>query len=183
MTLSIQRCPPSEKPRRLTDWSVRDLTSFRDGRLAHKVGFEDRRPVTAWETEKHGFRMAIRREMGKWLRKKAKAGARAFPVGTVAFYGPDDRRATKLAAAVIPDEGAEPADLRRWTSEDGDLRRNGDVLEEVSAFFKAHGVRSVGIIDAIIGCPHEEGVDYPEGDTCPACRFWVGRDRWTGLTS
>jgi hypothetical protein len=31
----------------------------------------------------------------------------------------------------------------------------------------------------IIGCPHEEGIDY-EGATCPACPFWAGRDRWTG---
>lgn len=125
--------------------------------------------------------MTIRREAGKWLRKKAKAGVQAFPVGTVAFYGSDDRCATKIAAAVILGEGEEPADLRRWTSEDADLRRNGDVLEEVSAFLKAHGVRSVGMIDRIIGCPHEEGVDYPQGEVCPACPFWAGRDRWTGL--
>lgn len=125
--------------------------------------------------------MAIRREAGKWLRKKAKAGAQAFPVGTVAFYGPDNRRATKIAAAVIQNAGEAPADLRRWTSEDGDLRRNGQVIEEVSAFLKASGVRSVGMIDGIIGCPHEDGVDYPEGETCPACPFWAGRDRWTGL--
>jgi hypothetical protein len=32
--------------------------------------------------------------------------------------------------------------------------------------------------DQIIGCPHEEGIDY-EGATCPACPFWAGRDRWT----
>jgi hypothetical protein len=33
--------------------------------------------------------------------------------------------------------------------------------------------------DRIIGCPHEEGIDY-EGAACPACPFWAGRDRWTG---
>jgi hypothetical protein len=33
--------------------------------------------------------------------------------------------------------------------------------------------------DRIIGCPHEEGIDY-EGDTCPARPLWAGRDRWTG---
>lgn len=125
--------------------------------------------------------MPIRRESGNWLRKKAKAGVRAFPVGTVAFYGPDNRRATKIAAAVIRNEGEGPADLRRWISEDGDLRRSGEVIEEVTAFFKAHGVRSVGMVDGIIGCPHEEGVDYPEGETCPTCPFWADRDRWTGV--
>jgi hypothetical protein len=27
---------------------------------------------------------------------------------------------------------------------------------------------------------HEEGIDYPEGEACPRCPFWAGRDRWTG---
>src|SRR4051812_9319014 len=37
----------------------------------------------------------------------------------------------------------------------------------------------VVMTDRIIGCPHEEGIDY-EGTTCPTCPFWAGRDRWTG---
>lgn len=125
--------------------------------------------------------MAGLREAGKWLRKKAKAGGNAYPMGTVAFYGPDDRRATKIAAAVFLIEGEELTELRRWVSEQGDLRRDGERLEEVSALFKQYGVRSVVMFDRIIGCPHEEGVDY-EGETCPACPFWAGRDRWAGLT-
>ena len=28
--------------------------------------------------------------------------------------------------------------------------------------------------------PLEEGVDYPEGQTCPSCPYWANRDRWTG---
>jgi hypothetical protein len=31
------------------------------------------------------------------------------------------------------------------------------------AFLKTHAVRSTVVADGIIGCPHEEGVDYPEG--------------------
>jgi hypothetical protein len=123
--------------------------------------------------------MAIRREPGKWLRKKAKAGVRAYPVGTVAFYGFDDQRATKMVAGVIAYQDAPPL-LQKWFSDTADLRRDGLALEEASDFFKAHGVRSVGMFDHIIGCPHEEGVDY-EGETCPACPFWAGRDRWAGL--
>ena len=34
--------------------------------------------------------------------------------------------------------------------------------------------------DRIIGCPQEEGVDYPLGHACPRCPFWAHRDRWTG---
>ena len=33
--------------------------------------------------------------------------------------------------------------------------------------------------DRIIGCPHEEGIDYPMGRTCPRCPFWAGIDRFT----
>jgi hypothetical protein len=57
----------------------------------------------------------------RWLRKKAKQGMRGFPVGTVAFYGPDDRRASKVAVSFIRQKGAEP-ELRRWFSEAGDVR-------------------------------------------------------------
>ena len=52
------------------------------------------------------------RELHKRLGKKAKRGFRGFPVGTIAFYGPDDRRATKLVAAVIAKEDDPPSDLR-----------------------------------------------------------------------
>jgi Protein of unknown function (DUF1186) len=33
--------------------------------------------------------------------------------------------------------------------------------------------------DRIIGCPHEEGIDYPLGRACPQCPFWAGIDRFT----
>jgi hypothetical protein len=41
------------------------------------------------------------------LEKQAKRGDRGFPVGTVAFYGPDASRASKVAVGIIPYEDAE----------------------------------------------------------------------------
>jgi hypothetical protein len=38
----------------------------------------------------------------------------------------------------------------------------------------------VAAFDRIIGCPHEEGIDYPEGEICMKCPFWAHRDRWSG---
>jgi hypothetical protein len=35
--------------------------------------------------------------------------------------------------------------------------------EKVVAFLKEHTAKSVIVTDGIIGCPHEEGIDYPEG--------------------
>jgi hypothetical protein len=36
------------------------------------------------------------------------------------------------------------------------------------------------MVEEIFGCPHEEGIDYPEGDFCPECTYWKGRDRFSG---
>ncbi len=51
---------------------------------------------------------------------------------------------------------------------------------DVSRFIKGHGAKSIVLADRIIGCPHEEGVDYPEGTACPQCPCWARRDRWSG---
>ncbi len=114
------------------------------------------------------------------VRRLAKRGFRGYPVGTVAFYGPDDTRATKAAVGIVPSEDAEPDELERWTVEQGDVRRDISIGKEVVAFLKRHGTKSVVMVDRIIGCPHEEGIDYPHGEACPDCPFWRDRDRWTG---
>ncbi len=116
----------------------------------------------------------------KWLEKKAKGGMRGYPVGTVAFYGPDDRRASKVAASIVPGPESEPAELRRWIVESGDIRRNDAVYAELAVFFRDRGVRTVIVKEEVFGCPHEEGIDYPEGEVCSQSPFWAGRDRWTG---
>ena len=100
-------------------------------------------------------------------------------VAAIALYGPDDTRATKLTVGIVPAERADVTDLRRWFSEETDIRNDAGIAEEVLAFVDAAGARSIVMTDRIIGCPHEQGIDY-EGSTCPACPFWAGRDRWTG---
>ena len=47
-------------------------------------------------------------------------------------------------------------------------------------FIREQGAESVVIADRIMGCPHEEGIDYPEGEKCPSCPFWAYRDRFSG---
>jgi hypothetical protein len=114
----------------------------------------------------------------KRLSKKARRGMRGYPLGVVACYGPDDKRASKMVASVTTSEGAEP-EQRKWFGETGDLRNDAAVANEILAFFEEHGVKSVAMPDRIIGCPHEEDIDYV-GEYCPKCTFWIGRDRWTG---
>jgi hypothetical protein len=114
----------------------------------------------------------------KRLSKKARRGMRGYPLGTVACYDPDDKRASKLVAGVKISEGAEPRQ-RKWFTETGDIRNDVIDAAEILAFFEEHGVKSVATVDRIIGCPHEENMDYV-GKYCPKCTFWIGRDRWTG---
>ena len=96
------------------------------------------------------------------------------------FYGPTDRRATKAAVGIIASEGAAAELLRRWWSEDADVRHSRAIGDAIVAFIEEHAAKSVVMADRITGCPHEEGQDYPEGQVCPACPFWANRDRWTG---
>ena len=50
--------------------------------------------------------------------------------------------------------------------------------DKVLAFLKDHAAKSVIVTDGLIGCPHEEGIDYPEGKSCPQCPYWAGHDRF-----
>ena len=113
----------------------------------------------------------------KWLDKKSKLGFRGYPVGTIACYGPDDQRASKVAVAVIVAPDTEPVALRRWFAETGDIRNDAATFQEVALFLRGHEVHSVTMVKEMLGCPHEEGIDYPEGEACPACPFWAGRER------
>ncbi|HKP56709.1 MAG TPA: hypothetical protein VJV78_08315 [Polyangiales bacterium] len=112
----------------------------------------------------------------KRLQEKASRGHRGDPVGTVAFYGPDDQIASKVVVGISPNATAGITETRKWLSEP-DLRDNADVLDEVLAYLSEHNVRSLVVTGGIFGCPHEEGIDYPEGESCTKCEFWRGRDR------
>jgi hypothetical protein len=124
--------------------------------------------------------MRFKRASHSPLYRKAGRGFRGYPIATVALYGPDDKIATKVAVAIVADQDAEPAALNRWFSNGKDVRSDLAISSEVLKFVRDHGAKSVVLTEGIIGCPHEEGVDYPEGAVCPQCPFWSHRDRWSG---
>lgn len=70
-------------------------------------------------------------------------------------------------------------DPREWFSDDGDVRTDEN-FRAIHDLLKAHDVHNVSMIDRIMGCPHEEVIDYPAGEKCPRCPFWANRDRYTG---
>jgi len=114
-----------------------------------------------------------------YLEKRAKQGFRGYPIATIAFYGPTADFASKVAVGVFCTETEDPDVLERFFSEGTDVRFDKAVAEKVLSVIESHGVQSVMMTDSIIGCPHEEGIDYSEGTSCPQCPFWAGRDRFT----
>ena len=93
-------------------------------------------------------------------------------MGTMAFYGPDDKTTTKIAAGVFKGPNSK-AIIKRWVATD--VTTNPKIQREIQEFFKEHGVTSVSMSDGNMGCPHEEGEDFPMGEDCPFCPFWAGK--------
>lgn len=69
--------------------------------------------------------------------------------------------------------------MQTWTTEQHEIRNDPEIADEVAAFLARHRVKDSISTDRVIGCPHEEGIDYPLGRTCPRCPFWSGIDRFT----
>lgn len=102
-----------------------------------------------------------------------------YPIATIAAYGPTNALATKLVASVIKREGRDPIAVRTWITVAVDVRHDLAIADDLASFLREHRVaESVGA-DRIIGCPHEEGIDYPIGRVCPRCPFWADIDRFT----
>ena len=99
----------------------------------------------------------------KSLKNLANRGFKGYPVATIAYYGPDDKNATKVSVGIVPHEDAEPSILEKWFNEDNDIRKDKAINKEIIAFIKENRAKSVVMADRILGCPHEEGIDYPDG--------------------
>ena len=95
-----------------------------------------------------------------------------YPIGTIAYYGPDDQTVTKIVAAVLPNEKTNPI-LKKFSGEG--VTQNSEIVAAIGEFFQEQQVHNVVMTEGIIGCPHEEGIDYPKGESCPVCPFWADR--------
>ncbi len=114
----------------------------------------------------------------KALQKKVRKGKKGYPVATIAFYGPDITRASKVVCSIFESEGAEPAPIKKWFTKT-DAMKSEAILGQVLSFIEENGAVTVAMAESIMGCPHEEGIDYPEGESCPQCPYWKNRDRFT----
>jgi hypothetical protein len=96
-------------------------------------------------------------------------GKTDFPIGTLVYFGPDDRTITKIVAVIIRTPEAEPI-IKSW--EGPSIAADREAVLEIGSYFKDHQVGEVVMTEGVVGCPHEEGVDYPVGESCPYCPFW-----------
>jgi hypothetical protein len=92
-----------------------------------------------------------------------------YPIGTLAYYGPDNQTCTRIIASVINAPNAKPQ-FREW--QDIDVCENPQVASEIGDYFRLAGVKDVIMTEGVVGCPHDEGVDYSLGESCPECPFW-----------
>jgi len=121
------------------------------------------------EKEVDEWQSAVEEYRSKHLKQQK---AVTYPTGSMAFYGPDDKTTTKITAGVLTAENSEPI-MKRWVATD--VTTNPGIRREIEEFFKEHGVTSVSMNDGNMGCPHEEGEDFPAGEDCPFCPFWKGK--------
>jgi len=124
--------------------------------------------------------MKIKKKIQNKIIKQTRKGFRGYPVGTVAYYGPDNKRASKVAVGIIKFEGAEVV-MQRYYTETTDARMEEKLTDEIMNYLRSNGVVSVAAVAKILGCPHEEEIDYPKGGTCPHCPYWADKDRWAGV--
>jgi hypothetical protein len=124
--------------------------------------------------------LRVERHEPESVMARPRSSVRKYPFATLALYGPDTMRATKLVAAVFRRPSSRHAEaLESWAVDAGDVRADPVVASHVAVWLKQHGVRESIQTDRIIGCPHEEGIDYPMGRACPRCPFWADIDRFT----
>lgn len=67
--------------------------------------------------------------------------------------------------------------MEKWFAEIANVRDDIAIGEQILALLHHHHVRSVAMRPEILGCPHEEGIDYALGGICPQCPYWAGRER------
>jgi hypothetical protein len=71
--------------------------------------------------------------------------------------------------------------MQTWKSDEKDVRFDEDITKQIVKFIDSYNALTVAMTHQILGCPHQEGIDYPEGESCPQCPYWVGKDRWAGV--
>ena len=94
---------------------------------------------------------------------------KTYPLATITYHGPSPWQASKIVVGVLTGDGQAPI-VKSWNGED--IAENVEAAQEISQFIKEHNVARVLASEWVLSCPHEEGIDYPQGESCPFCPDW-----------
>jgi hypothetical protein len=94
---------------------------------------------------------------------------KTYPLATITYHGPSPWQASKIKVGILTGDDQAPV-LREWKGED--IAEDVEAAREISLFIKDHDVARVLTSEWVLSCPHEEGVDYPLGESCPLCPDW-----------
>ena len=94
----------------------------------------------------------------------SKPSRATYPLATIAAYGPDNSRATKLVVGILRRAGQnDPKQMRTWSTDAGDVRNGPLIAAEVADWPHSQGIKETLDYGRIIGCPHEEGIGLSHG--------------------
>lgn len=92
-----------------------------------------------------------------------------YPLATITYHGPSPEIANKIVVGIIKSKDQPPV-IRTWSGED--IAEDVNTAKEISTLIKDHDVARLLTSEWVLSCPHEEGADYPDGETCPLCPDW-----------
>jgi hypothetical protein len=93
----------------------------------------------------------------------------AFPLATITYHGPDPKHATKINVGILMSKDQAPV-IQAWTGDN--IADDVQAAKEISEFIQEHDVARVLTSEWVLSCPHQEGIDFPEGEPCPNCPDW-----------
>ena len=94
---------------------------------------------------------------------------KSYPLATITYRGPSPDLASKIIVGIISAKDKAPA-IREWTGEG--IAEDVEAARDIARFIQEKDVSRVLTSEWVLSCPHEEGVDYPEGELCPFCPDW-----------
>ena len=92
-----------------------------------------------------------------------------YPMATITYHGPSPEKASKIVVGILVGQDTVPL-VREWSGDE--IAEDVTAAREISEFIKEHAVSRVITSEWVLSCPHEEGVDYPQGEVCPSCPDW-----------
>jgi hypothetical protein len=92
-----------------------------------------------------------------------------YPLATITYHGPSPEKASKIVVGLLEDKDQAPI-LREWVGEN--IGEDVQTAREITSFVKDQAVARVITSEWVLSCPHEEGTDYPPGESCPHCPDW-----------